>query len=56
METNWYTKTEKQSKTKDVIFEKEITANGIKKTASVEVILGADYFTTPTIVFYFKLK
>ena len=56
METNGYTKTEKQSKTKDVIFEKEITANGVKKTASVEVILGADYFTTPTIVFYFKLK
>lgn len=56
METNGYTKTEKQSKTKDVVFEKAITANGVKKTASVEVILGADYFTTPTIVFYFKLK
>ena len=56
MKTNGYTKTDKQSKTKDVVFEKEITANGVKKTASVEVILGADYFTTPTIVFYFKLK
>lgn len=56
MAENGYTETEKASSTKDVVFEKELTVGETTKTVSVEVILGASYFTTPTIVFYFKLK
>ncbi len=56
MKENGYSETEKTSSTKDVVFEKELTVNGETKTVSVEVILGASYFTTPTVVFYFKLK
>ncbi len=56
MANNGYSKTEKTSSTKDVVFEKELTVNGVTKTVSVEVILGASYFTNPTVVFYFKLK
>lgn len=56
MAKNGYSETEKTSSTKDVVFEKELTVDGVSKTVSVEVILGASYFTTPTVVFYFKLK
>ncbi len=56
MAENGYTKTDKTSSTKNVVFEKELTVSETKKTVSVEVILGASYFTTPTVVFYFRLK
>ncbi len=56
MANNEYSETEKTSSTKDVVFEKELTVDGVTKTVSVEVILGASYFTNPTVVFYFKLK